>query len=228
LGAFAGLRQHAFADVNVGRQSAAHGERIVGFDHHRVVADFGGGVLLLRSVFAGEGLRAQVAVGIRRECDRRRSAVDRYRPVVAGHVPVQFVVPVAPAHRIGHLVGDDHASRGVHRVGNVDLEMAVAALGAGVVLQLVAAAIEHAGDFEEQGVVRAVRARVFDGNVAINAVIFADENQVNVLVDGGHPVGSNVDVAFEAGNVPVASGGRKRKGKTKNDKGESSQLAFSS
>src|ERR1019366_10748255 len=86
--------------------------------------------------------------------------------------------------------------------------MAVAVLGAGVVLKLVAAAIEHADDFEEQSVVRAVRTRVFDRNVAIDAVIFADENQVNVLVDGGHPVGGNVDVAFEAGDMPVAGEGR--------------------
>src|ERR1019366_4050207 len=205
-----------------------HGERIVGFDHHRVVADFGGGVLLLRSVFAGEGLRAQVAGGIRREGDRRRGAVDGHRPVVAGHVPVQLVVTVEPAHRIGHLVGDDHAARGVHRVGNVDLEMAVAVLRAGVVLQRVAAAVEDAGDFEEQGVVGAARARVLDGNVAVDAVIFADENQINVLVDDGRPVGGNVDVAFEAGNVPVAGGGRDRQGKAENDKGEGSQLAFSS
>ena len=76
-----------------------------------------------------------------------------------------------------------------------------------------AAVIEDAGDFEEQRVVGAVRAGVLDRNVAIDAVKFADEDHVDVLVDGGHAVGRNVHVSLEAGNAPVARGGGERRGK---------------
>ncbi len=91
--------------------------------------------------------------------------------------------------------------------------MAIAVLGAGVVLQLVAVGVDDAGDLEEQRVVGTVRAGILDGNVAIDAVKFADEDHVDVLVDGGHPVGRDVHVRFEAGDVPVARGGGEGEGR---------------
>ena len=87
--------------------------------------------------------------------------------------------------------------------------MTIAVLHAGVVLQLLALAIGHAGDVEKQAVVGAVRPGILDGNVAINAVERAVEVDDQVLANGHGAVLGDGDIADEVGDVPLAgeSGG---------------------
>ena len=181
-------------------------EWVVGFDGNRIARNLHSCVLRARAVLSGESLRAKLATGVRREDDMGRSAVDGHRPVVAGDVPVKLVVIVEPAHSISHRVMDLDRPGRVHRIGNVDRQVAIAVLRFRLILEMVAGAIGHTGDIKEQGVIGAVRTGILDGDVAIDAMVRADEDHVEVLGNVDDPILRDRDLGIEAGDVPVARG----------------------
>ncbi len=67
-----------------------------------------------------------------------------------------------------------------------------------------ALAIHNAGDLEEQGVVGTVRAGILDRNVAIDAVVFAVEDHVEMLGHLRRAVARDGHRGLEARNVPFA------------------------
>ena len=104
-----------------------------------------------------------------------RGVIDGNGPVVAGHIPIKFVVTIEEARAVAYAVGDLYGASGIDGVGNVDLEVAVGAGGRRVILELGAVFVGDAGDVEEELVVGAVCSRIFDGDGAVNAVPLAYE-----------------------------------------------------
>jgi hypothetical protein len=142
-----------------------------------------------------------------------RSAVDGHRPVIAGDVPIKLVMIVKPAHSISHRVMDLDRPGRIHRIGNADGEAAIAVQRFRLILEMVAGAIGHTGDIKEQGVIGAVRTGILDGDVAMDAMVRADEDQVEALCNVDDPILRDRDLGVEAGDVPVArgSGGNENK-----------------
>ena len=132
--------------------------------------------------------------------------VDRHRPIVARDVPVELIVILEVADAVLDHVVDLNRARGVHRIGNVDLQVAEAARNARIVLQLVAAAIGDAGDVEEKRVVGATWSGIFDGNEAMNSVPLAYEYQSDALIHDGAAVALDSDRVLEVGDSPALGG----------------------
>ena len=174
--------------------------------------DFGGRFALLRTVGAGEGLRAHVSGGVFGQSHEGRSVVDGNRPIVAGHVPVELgviiVVATEEADAIADGVIDVDDARRIDRAGNVDLEIAVGSGLAGIVFQLVSVFVGDAQDIDKERVVGSLRSGILDRNGAVNAVPLADESQGDFFADQGGAVGGDGDGVLEIGDAPVAGLGR--------------------
>src|SRR5581483_6545082 len=124
-------------------ESAAHGQRVLGAEADGGGQDLPGGVALDGAVHAGKCLRAQLARGGGGQSYGGGCSVDRNRPVIAGHVPVELVVGIEIANRVRAAVVDEDGLGGIHRAGNVDLQLAVAAFAAALVLESLAGGIGY-------------------------------------------------------------------------------------
>src|ERR1700675_2284494 len=138
--------------------------------------------------------------------------VDGNRPIVAGHVPVRLGVTISgaisrtveKADAVANGVIDVDYARGVDRAGNVDFEIPGGSGLARIVLQLVSVFVGDAHDVEKERVVGSVRAGIFDGDGAVNAVPLADESEGDFFADQGRAVGGDGDGVLEIGDAPVA------------------------
>src|ERR1700693_5740609 len=142
--------------------------------------------------------------------------VDRNRPIVAGHVPVELGITISgtisgtieKADAIAHGVVDVDDARRVDRARNVDFEIACGSGLTRIVLQLVPVFVSDAHDIEKERVVGSVRSGIFDGNGAVNAVPLTDESESDFFADQGGAIGGDGDGVLEIGDAPVADLGR--------------------
>src|SRR5690348_3093780 len=119
--------EDAGGDVNINRETAAHSQGAVGFEFRVGAVDLGSGFLLFRAVSTGERLGAQAAGSVVGKVHEGGGVVDGNGPVVAGHIPVKLVVLIKKAGGIANAIADADGLGGVHRAGNVDLQIAIAA-----------------------------------------------------------------------------------------------------
>src|SRR5581483_1602436 len=199
-------------------ESAAHGQRVLGAEADGGGQDLPGGVALDGAVHAGKCLRAQLARGGGGQSYGGGCSVDRNRPVIAGHVPVELVVGIEIANRVRAAVVDEDGLGGIHRAGNVDLQLAVAAFAAALVLETLAGGIGNRFDVQKQCVVAASWARIVNGNGAIDSVEGTVEHQGDLFSDRGAAVAVDDDVRVEVRNAPVARQGRRRKCQREQDR----------
>src|ERR1700723_4092260 len=121
-----------------------------------------------------------------------RGAIDRNRPIVSGHIPIELVILIEEAGSVANAVSDVDCARGIAGVGHVNFKIAGGAGRGRIVFEFGAVFIGDAFDIDEELVVRAVWSGIFDGNRSMNAVPLANENQRNgffhqsatVIVDG--------------------------------------------
>src|SRR5207253_9876052 len=118
-----------------------YGQRIGRFEGNVRAFNFRGCFMTCRPVGPREGLRAQGAGSIVGEVHERAGMIDRNRPVVAGYVPIEFVVAVEVTNAVAHRVADLDGLSRVNRIGNIDLHIPVTAGSVRLVLQLVAIAV---------------------------------------------------------------------------------------
>ena len=81
----------------------------------------------------------------------------------------------------------------------------------GFVLQLLTRGVGDTKDIDQQCVIRAARARVFNRNKTMDAVPLADENQGKVLVDSSRAIRTDVNGVAEVGHSPTLGPKRCRK-----------------
>src|ERR1700681_4506950 len=138
--------------------------------------------------------------------------VDRNRPIVAGHVPVElgitFSGTIEEADAVANGIIDVDDARRVNCAGNIDFEIAGGPGLRCIVLQLVPVFVGDAHDIEKECVVGAVRSGIFDGNGAVNAVPITDESESDFFADQGGAIGGDGDRVLEIGDAPVADLGR--------------------
>ena len=146
--------------------------------------------------------------------------IDWYRPVVAGHVPIKLVEFGKMPDAIFHPVADVHFPPRIHRAGNVNLQVPVAVLVAGFVLQLVAAVVGDGDYIEIQREVRALRAGIFNGDVAEDAVKFSHKDAGDSFGHQRRPVLIDGYAVAVIGDAPRAAVKRQR-GQQNYEKGES-------
>ena len=172
----------------------------------------------MRAVDAGERLRAQTPRSAGRELHVSGSLIDRHRPVVAGHVPVELVVIVEEARRVRDRISNDDGLLRVLGAGNEDLQLAIGALAVRLVFQRVAVAVGNALYFQKQTIVGSVRAGIVDGNGAINSLEAAVEDHGDALHHDHSALIVDRDGGMKVGDVPVASpGGGQGEGYKKDD-----------
>ena len=99
--------------------------------------------------------------------------IDRHRPIIAGHVPVELVVIFEKARAVANRVIDLDGAGSIDRIGNENLQITETVRGGLLVFQLAAAAVRHPGDAQKQSVVRSPRSRIFDWDEAVNAMPLA-------------------------------------------------------
>ncbi len=163
------LADKALVPAHHHSQALAEGKRAAHAELHGVAGDLNIGVLLARAIGTGEARRAQ-AGDAGGEHDPRASRLDGEFPFVAGNVPVELVVVLEELEAVEHLVVQVHGAGGVSRAGHIDLEFAVVALAARLVLQRVVVFVRDADDVEQQRIVEALRRLVLDRDGAIDAV----------------------------------------------------------
>ena len=127
------------------------------------------GVAAGGAIGAGEGFGAEIGGAIG-EDDVGAGGFDGDAPLVAGDVPIEFVVVVEEFEGVGDGVVDGDGACAVVGVGDIDFQIEVVALAAGFVAEFGAGVVGNVLDFEEQRVVQPAGAGVFDGNVAVNTV----------------------------------------------------------
>ncbi len=146
------------------------------------------------------------------QIDMRFGVIDRHRPVVAGDIPVKLVVVFEITDAVADDVADLHRARGVHRVRDVDFQIAIAAGSLGLVLQLLAGAVGDRRDIQKQRVVRAARAGILDRDGAVNAVPLADEDEIDALLHQCRAVIADQDGVLKVGDPPALCEERERSG----------------
>ena len=107
--------------------------------------------------------------------------------LVAGDVPIEFVVIVEEFEGVGDGVVDGDGAGAVVGVGDIDFQVKVMAFAAGLIAELGAGFVGDVFDVEEKRIVQAAWAGILDGNVAVDAVPgAADELESDVFgnVDG--------------------------------------------
>src|SRR5579864_6720828 len=128
--------------------------------------------------------------------------IDRHGPVVASDIPVELSVVLKESRAIEHPVGDLDGPRCVHRVWNVDLQIAGMVGDGRVVLKFAAAAVSDIDDLEEEFVIRPVRSGIFNRNRTKNSVPLADEGHVYPLADRGGTVAFDGDIVLKVRDAP--------------------------
>src|SRR5581483_4668058 len=126
-------------------------------------------------------------------------------PIISGDVPIELIMVGEVADCIRCRVGDLDCLGGVHRAGNVNLELTRAARSAALILELVTVVVRDLLNLQKQGVIGAAGSRIFHGNVAVDPVKLAVELNCNPLGDGGSSVLSDAYSAMEVSDTPVAS-----------------------
>src|ERR1022692_3861436 len=141
--------------------------------------------------------------------------VDRYRPIVAGYVPVELgvivVATIEEADTVAHGIIDVEDSRCVDRIGNVNFEVAVVPGLAGIVLQFLSIFVSDGDDIDEERVVRTVRSWIFDRDRAMNAMPLAGECERDLFADQRLAIRGDGDRVLEVGDAPVAGLGSGRR-----------------
>src|SRR5437660_2444420 len=205
-----GLFQDPLRNVNVNGQTAAHGERIGCFENSVRALDLGSSFMSRRSIGTGKGLCAQRAGSIVREVHESAGMIDGNRPVVASHVPVELVVVVEETNAVAHGVVNLDRLGGVHRIGKINLQIAITVERVRLVFQPGSAAVRDAPDIHEQRVVRAAWAGVLKGDGAMNPVPFADEHQGDELADNCSSILVDCDGVLVITDAPALSMQRSR------------------
>ncbi len=113
-----------------------------------ISGDFDVGVAGTRVVRASEDVGADVG-GSRREHNAGPGREDGGGPLVAGDIPVELVVIFEKAQGVGDGVFDGDGLGGVVGVGEVDFQLAIVTLAAGVEFERLAMAVADALDVEE-------------------------------------------------------------------------------
>src|ERR1019366_7498002 len=193
-----GLGQNSLGNVDIDGETAAGRQGIGGRKADVAAIDLAGCVLAARAEEAGEGLRLDLSDnalsdnglsgGGAGQGDEGRGLVDGHLPVIAGDVPVELVVVLKKAHSVGGAVGDVYGALGVGASGvdSQDEELVVGAvgdgLGASALLEadVLAAFIGDRFDLEKKLVGGAIRARILDRNVALDAVVSALKRGMNL------------------------------------------------
>ncbi len=168
-----------------------------------------------RLVSAGKDIRANVRGGFGKN-DACAGGLDGDVPLVAGDVPIEFVVIFEKAQGIGDGVLNGDAMRGIVSVGHVNLELAVMADAAGFEFQAIAVGVRDGLDVEKQGVIQPLRRDVLDRNRTIEPMPrAADEMDLNILVDVDRAIGRNHDFGIELFDAQFFCGERGGDGRKK-------------
>ena len=129
-------------------------------------------------------------------------------PLIAGDIPIEFVVIVEKFEGVGDGVVDGNGSSTVVGVGDKDFQIEVVALAAGLKAEFGAGVVGNVLDVEEEGVIQAARAGVLDWNVAVDAVPWAaDELEGDVFGDVDGATGHDDDFGEEFFEVTLFGGG---------------------
>ena len=115
------------------------------------------------------------ALGAGREFDRGAGLLDRDFPLVAGDVPVEFVVVVEKPEAVQGVVLEDHMPGSVLGVRDPDLELEVVPLAALLDLEGVPVVVGHAYQIEPDRPVEPLRSPVLDRDGPKDAVPVAGE-----------------------------------------------------
>ena len=126
------------------------------------------------------------------------SGFDGDAGLVAGNVPIEFIVIVEEFEGVGDGVVDGDGAGAVVRVGDVDFQVEVVALAAGFKAEFGAGVVGDVLDVEEKGVVQAAGSGILHRNVAVDAMPWAtDELEGDVFGDVDGAVGHDDDFGEE-------------------------------
>ena len=125
---------------------------MIGFDLNLRAVHLDGRILRARSVDAGKGLRAQRSRRRIGEAHAGHGVIDGHLPVVAGHVPVKLVVAfnvlvfiiiiaVEKARAVAYAVVNLDGPCCIHRVGDINLQIAGAVRSRRVIFEFAAVAV---------------------------------------------------------------------------------------
>ena len=155
-----------------------------------------------------DGVKPRNAGGQR---DVRARRLNGNFPVVAGHVPIQFIVIFKKSQRIQHAIVENDGVRRIIRVGNVNLKLRIAAFAVLLPFQRTPIAIGGADVVDQKRVIQALRICVLDRNRAVEAMpIFAGKTRLNRFghVDGS--VFADHHLIIEVLNNNLANCGERR------------------
>jgi hypothetical protein len=109
--------------------------------------------------------------------------VNRHRPIVPGHVPIELVVVLEEASAVAHGVGDLNRARRVCGTGYEDFQVTQPVRSGRLIFQLGALTVGHAGNIQKQSVVCAPRPRIFDGDETVYPMPLAFKRHHDAFVD---------------------------------------------
>jgi hypothetical protein len=137
--------------------------------------------------------------------DVRAGGLNGNVPLVAGDVPVELVVVLEEAQRVGNRIFNGDVVRGIVGIWNVNLEPAVMTLAAGLVLESAAAPVHDAPHVEKQRVIQPLWRDVLNWNRSIKPVPGpADKMRLNGLGDFDRAVRHNDRFGLEVFDAQLA------------------------
>src|SRR6266404_6960296 len=164
-------------------QSFVQTQRLARTDFDAISGDVHVRILCTRAVGAGKHISANIRGALRKD-DVRTGGLSGDVPSIAGHVPIELVVVLEKTKRIGNRIFYGNVLCGIVGIRNINLELTVMALAAGLVLESAAAHVDHALNIEKQRVIQPLRRNVFNRDRSIKPVPGpADKMRLNTLGD---------------------------------------------
>src|SRR5882762_2484198 len=109
-------------------------------DFDAVTGDVHVGILRARAISSGKDIGANIRSAFRKN-DARAGGLNGNVPLVAGHIPIEFVVILEEFQRVRNRVLNRNCLRGIVGVRDINFELAIVALAAAFVLECPAARV---------------------------------------------------------------------------------------
>src|SRR6185437_1284522 len=129
--------------------------RLLRADLYTIADDFDVGIMGARAVGPGEHIGANIRGAFRKD-DAGASGINGNVPLVAGDIPIEFVVILEKAERVGDGVLNGNRLRRIVGIRNVDFQFAVMAFTSAFVSEGASAGVGYPLHIQEERVVESL------------------------------------------------------------------------